>query len=226
MFQCLYFYKAVKVLLITSFNWGLTWVLTPKLFQKKGYLLWLLSFSQHLTAVPPLCTFSWHITIQPANIYVSHHRRKGTKEQKVGSKEFCYWWNGVIPSAPQLLSVSCNHLLLTTFKPSCTFSCTSAVFRLSSGCVGWRQTFLTGSFFFLNWWLVMPARQSVPCVFRWTKHLYISKVVLLVILLSLLWPKHTMPVKVTLAISLAVYEIFASANLFIRECFSSSLVSV
>lgn len=145
-------------------------------------------------------TNSWYI-------YYSSHN-KGNRRAKSGKwggnflRQFCCWWNGVFLSAAQLLSDSCNHLLLTTFKPFCTFSCTDpAVFRLCSSCMGWRQPFSAGSFFKIDYWLCLQGKVISPMCHC------ISKAVLLVILLSRLRPKYTVPVKVTLDMSLPVYEV-------------------
>ena len=170
-------------------------------------------------------TNSWYI-------YYSS-QKKGNKRTKSGRwegsflRQFCYWWNGVFLSAPQLLSVSCNHLLLTPFKPSCTFSCTDpVVFRLCSSCVGWRQPFLTGSFFQIDYWLCLQGKAISPVC------LHISKASLYKQSCALGYITCPTLAKVYYASEsnfryvFACMWGFANANIFIRECSSSSLLSV
>lgn len=68
----------------------------------------------------------------------------------------------------------------------------------------------------------MPASKLVSPM-----HLYISKAVLLVILLSLLRPKYTMPVKVTLDMSLPVYNNFRQCEYtYQRMLFINFVISI
>lgn len=127
----------------------------------------------------------------------------------------------------QLLSVSYNHLLLRTFKPSCTFSCTDpAVFRRCSSSLGWRQRFLTGSFFKIDYWLCLQGKAISPVC------LYISKASLYQQSCAFGYITFPSLAKIHYASKSNFRYVFAgiwgfvSANIFIRECSSSSLLSV
>lgn len=158
-------------------------------------------------------------------------QKKGNKRTKSGKwggsflRQFCYWWNGVFLSAPQLLSISCNHLLLNTFKPSCIFSCTDpAVFRLCSSCVGWRQPFLTGSFFKIDYWLCLQDNQPhvslyKQSIFTWAK--LCSCYITFPTLAKIYYASES-----NFRYVFTYIRGFTSANIFIRECSSSSLLSV
>lgn len=92
-----------------------------------------LSHLEYLTPIPSLYTFSWYVTIQTADISTIHHRRKGTKEQKVGGEDGVFSGTGEMESFCQLHSCFLSSIIICSSEHLNLLAPSAALIQLFSG---------------------------------------------------------------------------------------------